>query len=429
MGELARTLSVWRGTALMLNIVLGAGLLTLPGLAAQAAGAAAPLIWLACAAVAAPLLAVFALCGRRWPDSGGLATIVQKGFGDFGYVAASLLFLGAVLFGLPAIALTGGHYVAAAVGGPASLYAAGLILAAAMANAVSAELAGRVNAAIASLLLVALTGILAVGWFTATPVPPAPAAVIADLPALPVLGATFMMVFFAFTGWEVSASLGGDFKNPRRDMPLAMGLSFVIVAALYAGLAMVVMAADLADNHAAPFAAILGNAFGPVGVWAVSALAVLLIFANLSAAIWAVARMVYAAAGERLLPSGLSAVRGGVPHLAVLATVAALLAVTLATWAGAIDLGALLATAGQNFLLLYAGAAAVLIRVPRRRAERALGIGCVAVVGALIVLRGPEGMAYPAALILAAAFVANNRCARAWDDARRLGPESFRRSP
>ena len=44
MAELSRSLTVWRGTAILLNIVLGAGLLTLPGLAIGSLGAAAPLV-------------------------------------------------------------------------------------------------------------------------------------------------------------------------------------------------------------------------------------------------------------------------------------------------------------------------------------------------------------------------------------------------
>ena len=117
MAELGRSLGVWRGTAMMLNIVLGAGLLTLPGLAAMQLGPAAPLVWLACALAAAPLLLVFALLGRQHADAGGLAAILDRAYGAWGRIPATFLFLGAVALGLPAIALTGGHYAAAVLGG------------------------------------------------------------------------------------------------------------------------------------------------------------------------------------------------------------------------------------------------------------------------------------------------------------------------
>jgi amino acid transporter len=56
---LQKSLGVYRGTALMLNIVIGAGLLTLPGLAVKVAGGNALWAWGLCALAALPLLAVF----------------------------------------------------------------------------------------------------------------------------------------------------------------------------------------------------------------------------------------------------------------------------------------------------------------------------------------------------------------------------------
>ena len=412
MAELARTLTVWRGTAMFLNIVLGAGLLTLPGLAAQAAGAGALLVWGACALAAAPLLAVFAILGRRYPNTGGLATILRQGFGDYGYIAATLLFLGAVVFGLPAIAITGGYYAAAMLGGPAHLYAVLLLLMAAGANVLSAEIAGRVNAALASLLLVVLVGIAVAGWTITTPDLAALTSAAATPPPLPVFGAAFMMVFFAFTGWEVGANLSGEFRNSRRDFPLAMAASFVIAVALYAVLAVVVQSAGLTGGWEAPFATLFGDAFGPAGAAAVGVVSVLLIFANLSAAVWAVSRMVYSAAGEGLLPSGLTAIRRDMPYRAVALTGAALLSVTVAGWAGLLDLGSLLAVAGQNFLLLYAGAAAVLVRLATRGWQSLLGWACLLLVAGLVAARGLEGMVYPLALLGAAALAAASRRGR-----------------
>jgi amino acid efflux transporter len=411
MGELQKTLTVWRGTAMLLNIVLGAGLLTLPGLAAEAAGNGALFVWAACAIAAAPLLAIFGLLGRRFPHAGGLAAILRAGFGDMGYVAATLLFFGAVAFGLPAIALTGGYYAASILGGPAPAYALGLLAAAAFANVISAEIAGRVNAALASLLIFVLLAVAATGWFVVTP-SSGTAVSAPSLPPLAVFGPAFMMVFFAFTGWEVGANLGGEFRNPRRDLPLAMAFSFVIAVTLYGVLALVVHHAGLASGFEAPFATIFGQAFGLGGSAMIAGISVLLIFANLSAAIWAVSRMVYAAAGERLLPAGLTATRAGMPWRAVLVTVAVLMTVTAAAWLEMIDLSQLLATAGLNFLLLYAGGAAVLFRLPEAGWHRVLAGLALLLVALLLAARGIDGLYYPAALIAIAALIASGRQAR-----------------
>lgn len=410
MPELKRTLTVWRGTGMFLNIVLGAGLLTLPGLAAQAAGAGALWVWAACALAAAPLLAVFAILGRRFPNSGGLAGMLRAGFGDTGYIAGTLLFLGAVVFGLPAIALTGGHYAAAMLGGgPAAGYAALLLLLATGVNLISAEKAGRLNAALASLLIVVLLGVAAVGWALTTPGTAHLAEAAAAPPSIPVFGMVFMMVFFAFTGWEVGANLSGEFKRPERDFPIALGLSFVTAVALYAILALVVQAAGLTGGWEAPFATLFAGAFGAAGGVAISAISVLLVFANLSAAVWAVSRMVYAAAREDLLPAALTDLRHDMPWRAVLVTVGALLLVVAAAGAGLADLGTLLGIAGQNFLLLYAGAAAVLVRLAGAWWHAPLGLGCLALTAGLVAARGVEGMIYPLVLLGLAGAIAMSR--------------------
>jgi amino acid efflux transporter len=207
--ELKQTLTAWRGAALMLNIVLGAGLLTLLGLAVREAGDNAIWVWVACALASLPLLAVFALLGQRYPDAGGLPAIAGIAMGRRGYVACTFLFLGAVVFGLPAIAIVGGYYAAAIFGGPAHGFALGFLFLAVAANVVNPEVAGRVNAAIASLLVIVLVGIATVGLSNG----PAslPGFSFGDPTSLPprVFGIVFMMVFFAFTGWEVGANLSG----------------------------------------------------------------------------------------------------------------------------------------------------------------------------------------------------------------------------
>ena len=84
----------------MLNIVIGAGLLSLPGLAYQQVGENAIWAWALCALVALPLLFVFIIMGSRFPDAGGVSSFAQMAFGKYVYIASSFIFLGAVFFWL-----------------------------------------------------------------------------------------------------------------------------------------------------------------------------------------------------------------------------------------------------------------------------------------------------------------------------------------
>lgn len=414
MTELAKTVGVWRGTAMMLNIVLGAGLLALPGLAVQSAGNGALLVWFACAAASIPLLVVFGILGQRFPDAGGLAHVLSHAFGSLGYTVATLLFLGAVVLGLPAIALAGGHYATAVFGGDAHLYAGLFLITAAVSNSLSPQVAGRVNEVIASVLIFVLVAIALAGIAIVigpgqgdTPAPPAGL----EIPTIAVFSATFMMVFFAFTGWEVSANLSGEFRNARRDFPLAMIFSFLIAVLLYGTLAWVVHRSGLRSGFEAPFAELFGMRFGQLGAAVIGLVSCLLIFANLSSAVWAVSRMVFSASENRLLPAAISRLSGETPFNAVMLTVSVLLGMVLAAFSGLIDIGTLLEMAGQNFILLYAGSAAALIKLASALWQTLLGWGSVVMVAALSLARGLDALAYPAALIAIAVLVV---CFRSW---------------
>jgi amino acid efflux transporter len=326
---------------------------------------------------------------------------VSSGIGA--YTASTFLFLGAVALGLPGIALTGGYYAASFLDASPYLLAAGLLVLATAVNFLSARLAGRVNGAIASLLIGVLIAVVALGAYAVSGEATSTAFV---APSMQHPGSTyaavFMMVFFAFTGWQVAAHLSEEFKNPKRDIPLAMGLSFVIAVSFYLALAVIVSGSGLVAGLEAPFAALFSQEYGALAGGSMAAIAVLLIFANLSAAIWAVSRMVFSAAREGLLPGALAATRDGVPQRAVAAVLGALLlAITLAG-SGVLPLNALLEYAGQNFLIIYGVAAAVLLYAKSGVGSRAVASLALCVVLAILFFREPVAMIYPAALVLLA---------------------------
>src|SRR5207302_1627523 len=75
MGERG-TLGVVRGAALYVGALIGPGVLLVPALAAQAAGAASIVAWAALLVLSAPLAIVFAALGVRHPVAGGVAISV-----------------------------------------------------------------------------------------------------------------------------------------------------------------------------------------------------------------------------------------------------------------------------------------------------------------------------------------------------------------
>ena len=406
MSGLRKPLTVPRGIALMLNIVIGAGILALPGLAVKQVGDHAFLAWVLCALASLPLLGVFIVMGRRYPDAGGIAHYAMIGFGRRGYTVASLLLLGAVLFGLPSIALTGGHYLSEVTGLPP--FVSGLLLlalATAMHMAPSA-LVSRLNAVMAvvitvTIILLALAGALlgdhgGAGSLLPETLDPA-------LVALP-----FMMLFFAFTGWEMAANTAEEFKNPRRDFPLAMLASFALTVSIYLVIAFATQRLELEGSFETAFVDIARVSLGASGSVAVAWLAGAIILANLAGAIWAVSRMLFSLSREGILPAFVQTTRGGTPWLAVGLTSLALASVLCASGAGVLQLDWMLALAGQNFLILYGIAAASFFRIARNPAEAGLAILAGALATYLVVAHG-LALAYPLGLVIMALLVAGAR--------------------
>ena len=401
MTDLKPTLTVLRGTGLMLNIVVGAGLLALPGLTVGVAGDQALWAWFVCALAAMPLLLVFVILGGQYPDAGGIAHFVKLAFGEGGYIAASLIFLGAVAFGGPAIALTAGHYVAAITGGAPAAIASGIVILAGLVLTTSPDMAARLSTLIASTILIVLLAIIGIGmagvdWPSAT----ANIAPVTEI-SLPVVLAPFMMIFFAFTGWEVASGLSEEFRNPKRDFPRAMLLSFAVAIALYLAMMFLAQTAPDITSHEAVFVEILGKGLGAAGGILVAGIAALVITANLMGAIWAVSRMVFALSREGHLLIHLKLNAAGAPVSSVGLTSLIILLVLAADSIDLLNIEGMLAIAGQNFFILYGLAAVVLFRHARHRRDRVVAALAMLVVAALLVVEGLSSLLYPAGLALA----------------------------
>lgn len=398
MSELKQMLTVLRGTGLMLNIVVGAGLLALPGLTVAIAGDQALWAWLVCAIAAAPLLLVFVILGGRHPDAGGIAHFVKLAFGEAGYVAASLIFLGAVAFGLPAIALTAGHYVTAIIGGPPALIASAIVVIAALSLTTSPDMAARLSTIIASTILIVLLVIISIGlagvdWSTAAKT----ISPVADI-SLPVVLAPFMMIFFAFTGWEVASGLSEEFRNPQRDFPRAMLLSFAIATSLYLAMAFLAQTVSNIETPEAVFVDILGARLGAAGGVVVAAIATLVIAANLMGAIWAVSRMVFALSREGNLFIRLRVNKAGTPISSVVLTSFVILLVLAADGLDMLNIETMLAIAGQNFFILYGLAGFALFRHARHLHERIVAGLAILVLISLLLTNDLSSLLYPAVL-------------------------------
>lgn len=412
---LRRHLTLGPALALAVTTVIGGGALALPGVALDGAGNDALLGWALAGVITIPLLVVFSRLGARYPTAGGIAGFVRPRFGRRAAAGIEMVLLGTVSLGMPAIALSGGGYLAAAVGAPANTAWVGAVLLLLLVTGtlyVGAALSARLQTVLAIVLTIALVAVGLVGLLSPAAEFIPPSFTVAGWEnAVGVVG----VLFFGLTGWEIVAFTLGEYKNPKRDFPRVVALSFVIVIGVYlvlaAGIQAILRPGD-ATNETAPVAELVSRAVSPEAAVFVSVLGVVILAANLVGAMWGASRLVYASSGEGLLPRGLFHVAGAsrTPRRAVLVVGGAFVLLVGASALGVISVTIMFEVAGQNFFLLYVVTAVVYGVEARSRVGRCFGLLLAAALAAVTLLGfDPVDLCYPAALFMIGCLIFRSR--------------------
>jgi amino acid transporter len=116
-------------------------------------------------------------------------------------------------------------------------------------------------------------------------------------------GTAMLLVFYAFVGFENALVPAGEFKNPKRDIPVAMFATAAFASILYAVIQTVSYAAkpDLGSSEQ-PLAAAAEVMMGSFGLWMVSIGAIISVLGNYAAAVLSGPRITYALARDGMLP-------------------------------------------------------------------------------------------------------------------------------
>ena len=273
----ANPLSVPRATALYIGALFGPGLLLLPGLAAEQAGPASIIAWLALLGLSGIFAAVFAALGKAVPGVAGAAGYAAAGLGCLAAAMTRWWFLVGVIAGAPIVCLIGASYVTALTGGgplARAGIAAGLLLA-----VLGLALGGVRASAVAQLLLVTLL----IAVVVTAVVGSAHAARSANwTPFAPhgwlSVGRAASTLMLSFVGWEAVAPLTGRLRAGQ--LSRVIGIAFTVTAVLYLGLAVATVSClGRGANLAVPLADLLQLAIGPAGR-AVAAAAALVLTAG-----------------------------------------------------------------------------------------------------------------------------------------------------
>jgi amino acid efflux transporter len=295
------SLGALRGAALYIGALIGPGLLLVPALAVQSAGAASIVAWGSLLVLSAPLAITFAALGVRHPVAGGVSAYVREGVGADASAITGGWFLAAVCLGAPAVSLIGGYYVADLVGGGtvvATVVGLGMFATVTAANVLGLRISSGLQLALSAVLMV----VVAVATAVALPShagdhwsPFAPHGWWA-------VGTAANILVWLFIGWEAVAQLAGDFRRPEIDLPRAMALAFGLVTVLYCGLAVATIGVTSGTSSKVPLADLISVGFGRAGRDATAVLAVALTMGTMNVYLGGASKLAASLAVDGALP-------------------------------------------------------------------------------------------------------------------------------
>ena len=289
--------------ALYMSSVLGSGVLVLPGLAAQIAGPASLVAWVALSIISYPLAYTFASLSARRPESGGVYSFARESLGPGAASAVGWLFILWYVTGAPVVTVIAASYLAYAF--PLTrteifLIAGLLTLGAFLVNYRGIVVSSRVQLAV----IVAIVGLLITAVVASAPsVTPTNFTPFFPNGYVPI-GVSAALIFWSYLGYENVSNVAEEFKNPEKDFHRSILFSVVVIGLLYISVAVATVGtrAYAAGGSVAPFAVMLSNALGIYGAVGTAILAVIIIFGTMNAYTTGISRVIYATAKDRGLP-------------------------------------------------------------------------------------------------------------------------------
>ncbi|WP_018505953.1 APC family permease [Parafrankia discariae] len=418
---LARTIGTGDAVVIGLGAMLGAGVFAAFAPAARAAGAAL-LLALAAAAVVAYCNAICsARLAARYPQAGGTYVYGRRRLGDFWGYLAGASFIAGKTASCAAMALTVGAYTWPGHERPV---AAGAAVTLTAINCSGVRRAAWLTRLIVAVVLAVLAVVVAVCVTSGAAEPARLSPAGSAGPAWSGLPQAAGLLFFAFAGYARVATLGEEVRDPRRTIrraiPVALGVTLVVYAAVAVAL-LLVLPVGVLGASSAPLADAVRAAGVPDLAPVVRVGAALGALGSLLALILGVSRTTLAMARDGHLPTPLAAVhpRFGVPHRAEIVVGAAVTVLVLCA-----DLRGAIGFSSFGVLLYYAVANAAAWTLSPTEGRPARAVPVVGFAGCLLLafsLPGASVAGGCAVLAVAAVvYAVRRRTARSAGPGRRV---------
>ncbi|MGQ4273282.1 APC family permease [Terrihabitans sp. B22-R8] len=320
------TLSVVDGIAIMVGIVIGAGIFRTPPLVAANVDTetAFLLVWL----VGGIAVLIGAICyaelAASYPNVGGEYHFLQRAFGRrvallFAWARCTIIQPGAIA----AVAFVYGDYMQQILplgSYGASLHAAISVILLTGLNVVGTLQSKNLQIGLTILELLAVGAVVAAGVLAE---PVAAAVPAAEAQTGNALGMAMVFVLLTYGGWNEAAYMSGELRNVRRTMirVLVGGTALIVITYTAINIAFLqVLGLEGLRASDAPAASVMRAAGGEVGVVLLSLIVGVAALSTINATIFTGARTFYALGRDvPQLPLGKWDERGGTPRQGLIA--------------------------------------------------------------------------------------------------------------
>lgn len=231
--SLRRELGAWDLTAIGVNQVIGGAVFSLPSVIAANTGAWSPWIVGAIGIVSMLIALTFAEVASRFDGTGGPYLYTKAAFGRFaGFEVGWMLWFTRVASWAAVtnivVASLGFYWTEITTGVPRAILITAIIVILAAINIrgirqSSFVVNGLTIGKLLPLAIFIVTGLWFVDWSRLE---------LGTIPSTTNLSASALLLIYTFGGYEIVPVPGGEARNPRRDIPFALVMTIVIVAAV-----------------------------------------------------------------------------------------------------------------------------------------------------------------------------------------------------
>jgi APA family basic amino acid/polyamine antiporter len=271
--EPTKRLSPFSAIAIIVGIVIGAGIFKTPSMVAGVTGDAGWLLvaWLAGGLISLAGALCYAELATTYPHAGGDYHFLARAFGkpiSFLYAWAKAMVINTGSIAL--LAFVFGDYMSKALNlGPYStaIWAIGVVLVLTIVNLIGIYAASWVQTLLTLIEVFGLILVAVAGFYVASDAPASPA-YFSSTPSLGMFGLAMVFVLLTYGGWNEAAYISAEVHGGRRAIVPVIVISIFVLTIIYVIVNFALLSGlglkGLATSNAAA-ADLMGQAFGPAG--------------------------------------------------------------------------------------------------------------------------------------------------------------------